>query len=127
MKRTFSKPYQNEINTVNQLQLTYSTNIHLLIPWFTCVTTIKLNTLTDVPYKVTVGGAFVYVCERDRVKYFVYVTRSVITRFFPVDPDDRVIMELQCIYIYISMVSSNIILSKTLVLLTDSNAYDILH
>ena len=25
----------------------------------------------------------------------VYITRSVITRFFPVDPDDCVIMELQ--------------------------------
>ena len=43
--------------------------------------TIKLNTLTDVPYKMTVGGAFVYVCERDRVKDFVYMTQSVITRF----------------------------------------------
>ena len=28
-----------------------------------CVITIKLNTLTDVPYQKTVGGAFVYVCE----------------------------------------------------------------
>ena len=48
-----------------------------------CVITIQLNTLTDVPYEMTVGGAFVYVCERDRVKDFVYITRSVI-------------MELQC-------------------------------
>ena len=38
-----------------------------------CVVTIKLNTLTDVPYQMTVGGAFVYVCEtceRGRVKDF---------------------------------------------------------
>ena len=26
--------YQNEINTVNQLQINYSTNVHLLIPRF---------------------------------------------------------------------------------------------
>ena len=31
-----------------------------------CVITIQLNTLTDVQYEMTVGGAFVYVCERDR-------------------------------------------------------------
>jgi len=39
---------------------------HLLIPRFMkslCVITIKLNTLTDVPYQMTVCGAFVYVCE----------------------------------------------------------------
>ena len=46
-----------------------------------CVITIQLNTLTDVPYEMTVGGAFVYVCERDRVKDFVYITR-----FFPRGP-----------------------------------------
>ena len=28
-----------------------------------CVITIQLNTLTDVPYQITLGGAFVYVCE----------------------------------------------------------------
>ena len=60
-----------------------------------CVITIQLNTLTDVPYEMTVGGIFVYVCERDRVKDFVYITLG-----FPMDPDDRVIMELQCIYQY---------------------------
>jgi len=38
----------------------------------------NLNTLTDVPYEMMVGGAFIYVCERDRVKEFVYITRSVI-------------------------------------------------
>ena len=37
-----------------------------------CVITIQLNTLTDVPYEMTVCGAFVYRCERDRVKDFVY-------------------------------------------------------
>ena len=58
--------YRNKINTVNQLQLNYSTNMHLLIPWFMkslCVITIKLNTLRDVLYQMTVGGAFVHVCE----------------------------------------------------------------
>ena len=71
------------MNTVNQVQLNYSTNIHLLISRFMkslCVVTIQLNTLTDVPYKMTVGGAFVYVCERD--KDFVYITLSVITWVF---------------------------------------------
>jgi len=60
--------HQNEINTVNQLQLNSFTNIHLLILWYinilcdTCIT-LKLNTLTDVPYQMTMGGAFVYICE----------------------------------------------------------------
>ena len=41
------------------MQLNYSTNIHLLIPRFMkslCVITIKLNTLTDVPYQMTGWG-----------------------------------------------------------------------
>ena len=46
-----------------------------------CVITIQLNTLTDVPYQMTVGRVFVYVCERDRVKDFVYITH-----FFPRGP-----------------------------------------
>ena len=55
----------------------------------------KLNKLTDVPYQMTVGGAFVYVCERGRVKDFeqrsrvynaVFITWSVITHFFPRGP-----------------------------------------
>ena len=65
-KQTILHKNQNEINTVNQLQLNYFTNIHLLIPRFiniSCVITINLNTLTDVPYQMTVGGAFVYICE----------------------------------------------------------------
>ena len=71
--------YRNEINTVNQLQLNYSTNVNILIPRFmkgSCVIAIKLDTLTDVPYQMTVGGAFV---KRGRV----YSTRSAITRFVP--------------------------------------------
>ena len=65
-----------------------------------CVITIKLNTLTDVPYLMTVGGAFVYVCENlveiawkilNNVRVY---NESVITRFFP---DNRVIIESQCI------------------------------
>ena len=59
-----------------------------------CVIAIQPNTLTDVPYEMMVGGAFVYVCERDRVKGFLYITRFVITLFFPRGP--RVIMELKC-------------------------------
>ena len=61
--------YQNEINAVNQLQLNYSTNVHLLLPPFMkclCVKTVKLNTLTNVASQMTVGGAFVYVCENTR-------------------------------------------------------------
>ena len=34
---------------------------------YLCVITIKLNTLTDVPYQMTVSGAFVHVCERGQV------------------------------------------------------------
>ena len=46
---------------------------------------------TDVPYQMTVGGAFVYVCERDHVIDFeqwsrVYITRSVIMRVFSRGP-----------------------------------------
>ena len=46
-----------------------------------CVITIRLNTLTDVPYQMTLGGAFVYICERNRVKEFVYIMRSVYMRY----------------------------------------------
>ena len=56
----------------------------------------KLNTLTDVPYQMMVGGAFVYLCEIEQ-RSRVFITLSVITRFFPVYPDGRVLMELQCI------------------------------
>ena len=75
-KQTILHTYRNEIN---QLQLNYSTNIHQLIPRFmksSCVITIQLNTLTDVLYEMTVGGTFVCVRERDRVKDFVYITRG---------------------------------------------------
>ena len=71
--KTILYRYQNEIHTVNQLQFNYSTNIHLLILRFMKSITIKLNTLTDVPYQMTVGGAlvtYVKTCERDRVKDF---------------------------------------------------------
>ena len=64
--KTILQRYQNEINTVIQFQPNYYTNIYLLIPRFMkslCVITIKLNTLTGVPYQMTVGEAFVYVCE----------------------------------------------------------------
>jgi len=56
--------YRNEINTVKQLN--YFTIIHLLIQRFInslCVITIKRNTLTEAPYQMTVGGAFVDVSE----------------------------------------------------------------
>ena len=78
-KQTILHRYRNEINcTVNQLQLNYSTNVNLLIPRFMkslCVISIKLNTLTDVPYQMTVGGAlFTYfkTCERGRVKDYLF-------------------------------------------------------
>ena len=87
MQTRFSSPKQNilhrhwdETNTVNQLQLNYSTNIHQLILQFMkslSVITMKLNTLTDVPYQLTVGGAFVYVCEnlwkRSRKRFWTTV------------------------------------------------------
>ena len=61
----FIHRYRNETNTVHQLQLNHSTNIHHILRFMKkmCVITIQLNTLTDVPYQMTVGGAFVYVCE----------------------------------------------------------------
>ena len=64
--KPFLYRYRNEIITVYQLKLNYSTNIHILIPRFMkslCVITIELNTLTNVPYQMTVGVASVYVCE----------------------------------------------------------------
>jgi len=41
-----------------------------------CVITIKVNTLTDVPYQMTVGGAFIYVCEKlwKRPRYRFWTT-----------------------------------------------------
>ena len=59
------------------------------------VITMKLNTLTDVPYQMTVGGAFVYVyektCESGRVKDFeqrsrVYNVVRYNTFFFLLTP-----------------------------------------
>jgi len=39
-----------------------------------------------------------FVCYNDKPKYTdLFITQSVLTSFFPVDPDDRVIMESQCI------------------------------
>jgi len=54
-----------------------------------CVITIKLNTLTDVLYQITVGEAFVYVCENPFQELalkilnngHMFVTWSVIMRF----------------------------------------------
>ena len=65
-----------------------------------CVITIKLNTLTDVPYQIMVGGAFVYIrenlCKRSRLKILNNIRVCIYNAFFPVDPDDRVIVESQC-------------------------------
>jgi len=86
-KQNILHRYLNEINTVNQPN--YSTNVHLLIPRFMkslCVITIKLNTLTDVPYQMTVGGAFVYVCEKDRFIDFEQRSRVYKASFFPWTP-----------------------------------------
>ena len=85
--KTILHTYRNEINTVNQLQLNYSTNIHLLIPWFmenSCVITLKLNTLTDVLYEMTVGGGIcLRMWKRPRrpryngVAVYIYVMNSL--------------------------------------------------
>ena len=93
--------YRNEINTVNQLQLDYSTSIHLILG-FMKVITIKLNTLMFHTKLRWMGHLFTYVktCERGRVKDFEQ--RSCVynavcyNAFFPVDPDDRVTMKSQC-------------------------------
>jgi len=56
-KETILHLYRNEIITVNQLQLNYLTNMHLLIPQFiNSFYVITINTLIDV--QMTVGGAF---------------------------------------------------------------------
>jgi len=47
-----------------------------------CVLTIELNTLTDVPYQMTWEVALKILNNS-----CVYITRSVITRFLPVDTD----------------------------------------
>ena len=55
-KQTILQRYQIEINKVNQLPLNQSTKVNLLISGFmksSRVITIKLNTLTDVPYQMT--------------------------------------------------------------------------
>ena len=63
-KQTILHSYRNKINTVNQLQLVYQRkSIDTVTYESLCVITIKLSTLTDVPYQMMVGGAFVYVCE----------------------------------------------------------------
>ena len=69
-----------------------------------CVKTIKLNTLTDVPYQMTwVGHLFTYVktCERGHVNDFEQRSRVYnavrYNAFFLLDPDDRDLMESQCI------------------------------
>ena len=55
-----------------------------------CVITIKLNTPTDVPYQMTVGGAFVYICERD----FEQQSREYnVVRYNAFFPMDSVVME----------------------------------
>ena len=50
---------------------------------------------------MTVGGAFVNVCEKRRVKVFEKQSRVYnevrYNVFFTLDPNDRVIMESQCI------------------------------
>ena len=71
------------------------------------VITIKLNTLTHVPYQMTVGHLFTYVKTRERGRIKDLEQRSRVynavhynASFFPVDLDDCVIMESQCIYLF---------------------------
>jgi len=62
-KQTIVHRYRNEINTVNQLQLNYFTNIHLLIPRFiniSCVIILKLNTLMSHTKWRWVGHLFMH-------------------------------------------------------------------
>jgi len=69
-----------------------------------CIITIKQNTLTDIPYQMTVGHLFTYVktCERGRVKDFEQRSRVYnavcYNAFFPLDPNDHGMMESHCIY-----------------------------
>ena len=67
--------YWNEINKSKSIatQLFYQhTPIDTLVyEKFVCYN--HTTKYTDVPYEMTVGWAFVYVCERDRVKDFVYI------------------------------------------------------
>ena len=54
-----------------------------------CVVTIKLNTLRDVLYQMTVGGAFVYVCEKPVKEAALEIlnnSRVYITRGFSCGP-----------------------------------------
>ena len=73
------------------------------------VITIKLNTLTNVPYQMTVGNLFTYIHvktrKRGQIKDLdqrsrVYNVVHYNAGFFPVDPDNCVIMESQCIYLF---------------------------
>ena len=62
------------------MQLNYSTNIHLLIPRFMkslCVITIELNTLTNVPYQMTVGGALVSVFSSMVITHKLFINRGI--------------------------------------------------
>ena len=65
-KQTILHRYRNEIYYSKSIatKLFYQ-HISLILQFMKslCVITIKLNTLTDVPYQITVGWAFVYVCE----------------------------------------------------------------
>ena len=60
-KQTILHRYRNETNTVNQLQLNYSTNIHLTLRFTKSLFVITIQLF--VPYQMKVGGAFVAVCE----------------------------------------------------------------
>ena len=89
--------YRNEINKSKSIA-TQLFNQHtpidtLVYEKFVCYN--HTTKYTDVPYQMRVGGAFVYVCERGRGKDFEYNAVRY-NKFFPIDPDDRIIMESQC-------------------------------
>ena len=48
---------------------------------------------------------YVKTCERGRVKVFEQQSRVYYAVFFTVDPDDRVIMELQCISFVVTLIN----------------------
>ena len=100
LKQTVLHRYRNEIITVYQLQLNYFTNIHLLIP--RSLNSVCYNHKTKYtdwcPIPNDGGwGIWLRLWKEVALKILnnghVYITRSVITRFFLVDRDGRLIME----------------------------------
>ena len=99
-----NKPfYRNEINTVNQLQLNYFTNIHLLIPPFINMLCVWWLLQNDDGWGI---GLRMWKPGRGRINDFDQFEQRVacnIMDFFPVDPDNPVLMESQCTAVYTTL------------------------